>query len=191
MLTVELQLIDKLVRFNDVALGIGRAIAWILIALMTFIVLYQGFFRYVLNDAPSWSETAARALMVWMTFLVAPSAYRWGAYVSIETLTHLLHGRSKYMVSLATNIIALILIVVMLWLSLDFVDRGFTRRATGLPANVFGIPMKAAWIRLAMPVGFVLMITVAIELIITDFLHIRHPKHTVEEKPRPDFMLMD
>ncbi len=184
-------MIGKLVRFNDHALRVGRTIAWILLALMTFIVLYQVFMRYVLNDAPSWSETAARALMVWMTFLVAPSAYRWGAYVSIDMFIHALPDRAKHTMSLATNIIALILIVVMLWLSLDFVDRGFTRRATGLPANVFGIPMKAAWIRLAMPVGFVLMITVAIELIITDFLHIRHPKHTVEEKPRPDFMLMD
>ena len=190
MLAVELQLIGKLVRFNDHALRVGRTTAWILLALMTFIVLYQVFMRYVLNDAPSWSETAARALMVWMTFLVAPSAYRWGAYVSIETLTHALRGRSKYMVSLATNIIALVLIVTMLWLSLDFVDRGFTRRAQGLPAAFLGIPMKAAWIRLAMPVGFLLMISVAVELIIKDFLRLRHPERA-DEAPRPDFMLMD
>lgn len=182
---------DRLIRFNDVALRVGRTAAWVLIALMTFIVLYQVFFRYVLNNAPSWSEAGARGLMVWMTFLVAPTAYRWGAYVSIDTLTHALRGRTKYVLSFALNISALILIVTLLWLSIDFVDRGLTRRATGLPANVFGIPMKAAYIRLAMPVGFFLMITVAIELIIKDFLHLRHPERTEEEKSRPDFMLMD
>ena len=190
MLAVELQLIDRLVSFNDHTLRVGRTIAWVLLAMMTFIVLYQVFMRYVLNDAPSWSETAARALMVWMTFLVAPSAYRWGAYVSIETLTHSLRGRSRYTVSLLTNVIALVLIVVMLWLSFDFVDRGFTRRAQGLPAAFLGIPMKAAWIRLAMPVGFLLMTTVAVELIVKDFLRLRHPERA-DKSPRPDFMLMD
>lgn len=181
---------NRLVRFNDVALGIGRTIAWVLVALMIFIVLYQVFFRYVLNDAPSWSEAAARGLMVWMTFLVAPSAYRWGAYVSIDTLTHALPGRTKYVISFVTNIIALFLIIVLLWLSLDFVDRGLTRRAQGLPAEFIGIPITSAWIRLAMPVGFILMIAVALELIAKDFLRLREPKRVAEEE-RPDFMLMD
>ena len=181
----------RLVRFNDVALGIGRSVAWVLLALMTFIVLYQVFFRYVLNDAPSWSEAGARGLMMWMTFLVAPTAYRWGAYVSIDTLTHALRGPFRHGLSLAINVSALILIVVLLWLSLDFVDRGLTRRATGLPGEVFGIPMKAAYIRLSMPIGFLLMITVSIELILKDFLNLVRPGREEEEEPRPDFMLMD
>ncbi len=181
---------NGLVRFNDVALGIGRSISWVLVAIMTFIVLYQVFLRYVLNDAPSWSEAAARALMVWMTFLVAPSAYRWGAYVSIDTLTHALAGSKKYVFSLIINVAALILIIVLLWLSLDFVERGLNRRAQGLPADFLGIPIKSAWIRAAMPVGFFLMITVAIELIIKDFIRLRSPT-PAEEEPRPDFMLMD
>ena len=183
---------NGLVRFNDVALAAGRSISWVLVGLMTFIVLYQVFFRYVLNDAPSWSEAAARALMVWMTFLVAPSAYRWGAYVSIDTLTHSLRGRLKYILSFAINISALILIVVLLWLSLDFVDRGLNRRAQGLPAEFIGIPLKSAWIRAAMPVGFFLMITVSIELIAKDLVRLRRPESAdEEEETRPDFMLMD
>ncbi len=180
-----------LIRFNDTALGIGRTAAWILLALMTFIVLYQVFFRYALNNAPSWSEAGARGLMMWMTFLVAPTAYRWGAYVSIDTLTHALRGRPRYALSLAINISALILIVVLLWLSIDFVDRGLTRRATGLPSEVFGIPMKAAYVRLSMPVGFLLMITVSLELIMKDLLYLVNPGREEEEPPRPDFMLMD
>ncbi len=181
---------DRLVRFNDHALRAGRSIAWVLVAFMTAIVLYQVFFRYVLNDAPSWSEAGARALMVWMTFLVAPSAYRWGAYVSIDTLTHALPGRTKYLLSFVTNIIALLLIIVLLWLSLDFVERGLNRRAQGLPAEFIGIPIKSAWIRLAMPVGFILMISVAVELILKDFRRLRAPEDAPEDE-RPDFMLMD
>lgn len=180
-----------LVRFNDVALRIGRSAAWVLLALMTFIVLYQVFFRYALNNAPSWSEAGARGLMMWMTFLVAPTAYRWGAYVSIDTLTHALRGPLRHGLSLAINVSALILIVVLFWLSLDFVDRGLTRRATGLPSEVFGIPMKAAYIRLSMPVGFLLMFTVSVELIIKDFLRLVKPGWEEEQRPRPDFMLMD
>lgn len=186
-------LMQSLIRFNDFALRIGRTLAWILIGIMTAIVLYQVFFRYVLNDAPSWSEAGARALMVWMTFLVAPTAYRWGAYVSIDTLVHALTHRLRHSLSLILNVVALVLIVVMFWLSIDFVDRGFTRSAAGLPREVLGLPLKAAWIRLAMPVGLFLMITVAIELILKDALYLARGERAKEEEEekRPDFMLFD
>ncbi len=180
-----------LVRFNDVSLQIGRTLAWILLALMTFIVLYQVFFRYVLNDAPSWSEAASRALMVWMTFLVAPTAYRWGAYVSIDMAVHSLPFRTRTLLALFINIVALFLIVILFWLSLDFVDRGFTRRAAGLPATFLGLPIKAAWTRVPMPIGFVMMALVSIELILRDVFRIRGPEETEETAPMPDFMRMD
>ena len=54
---------------------------------MTLVILYQVFMRYVLNDPPTWSEEMSRFMMVWMTFLVAPIAYRRGMNVAIETLS--------------------------------------------------------------------------------------------------------
>ena len=89
------------------------------------------------------------------------------------------------------NIVALVLIAFMFWLSLDFVDRGWTRSAAGLPREVLGVPLKAAVIRLAMPVGLFLMFTVAIELIVKDAIAVFKPGAAEEADERPDFMLLD
>ena len=53
---------------------------------MVIVILVQVFFRYVLNNALPWPDEVARFLMLWMTGLIAPSAYRWGGFVSIEFL---------------------------------------------------------------------------------------------------------
>ena len=69
-------LLKSLVLLNTFILRIGRHLAWIAIGLMVVIILVQVFFRYGLNSALPWPDEAARFLMLWMTGLIAPSAYR-------------------------------------------------------------------------------------------------------------------
>ena len=57
---------------------------------MVLTILLQVFFRYVLNNALPWPDEFARFLMLWMTGFIAPSAFRWGGFVSIEMLPQLL-----------------------------------------------------------------------------------------------------
>ena len=70
-------LLKSLVLLNTFILRIGRHLAWIAIGLMVVIILVQVLFRYGLNSALPWPDEAARFLMLWMTGLIAPSAYRW------------------------------------------------------------------------------------------------------------------
>ena len=79
-------LLKGLVGFNTIILRLGRKLAWIAIGLMVIIILIQVFFRYGLNSALPWPDEAARFLMLWMTGFIAPSAYRWGGFVSIDML---------------------------------------------------------------------------------------------------------
>ena len=44
-------------------------ITLVFLALMTIIITWQVFSRYVLNETPSWSEETALILMVWVGFL--------------------------------------------------------------------------------------------------------------------------
>ena len=60
---------------NTIILRVGRNIAWVALALMVGVILLQVFFRYILNDALNWPDEAARFLMLWMTGLIAPSAF--------------------------------------------------------------------------------------------------------------------
>ena len=90
--TIKLLLLffNFLQNINTFILRIGRQLAWMAILLMVIVIIIQVFFRYVLNNALPWPDEAARFLMLWMTGLMAPSAYRWGGFVSIDMLQRFL-----------------------------------------------------------------------------------------------------
>ena len=74
---------------------------------MVIVILLQVFFRYVLNNALPWPDEAARFLMLWMTGLIAPSAYRWGGFVSIDMII-------SSMPKVAGNVLTLLLLILSL-----------------------------------------------------------------------------
>jgi len=110
-------LLWPLERFNTVVLAIGRAIAIAALAIMVSLILGQVFFRYVLNDAPNWTEEGARFGMLWMTGLMAPLAYRMGGFVSIDMLERALPRTVSAILTLA-------LMGIILWVLVIAWDRG-------------------------------------------------------------------
>ncbi|MGD9124478.1 MAG: TRAP transporter small permease [Desulfarculaceae bacterium] len=70
---------------------------WMLVGLgiaMSVIILLQVFFRYVVGASISWSEEAARYLMVWMGSLGAVVALRQGRHIGVRVLVDRLPGRT-------------------------------------------------------------------------------------------------
>ena len=98
--------------FNDVVLRLGRGIAIVAIALMVLAILVQVFFRYVLNSALPWPDEAARFAMLWMTGLIAPTAYRRGGFVAIDMLARALPERLGAVLSLMLLLIAGLVLAV-------------------------------------------------------------------------------
>ena len=68
---------------NEHLLRLVRGIGAVAMALMVVAILIQVFFRYVLNNALPWPDEAARFFMLWMTGLMAPTAFRRGGFVAI------------------------------------------------------------------------------------------------------------
>lgn len=83
-----------------------------LIAMVCFI-LVQVFMRYVLNDAPNWTEEAARFGMLWMTGLMAPIAYRQGGFVAIDMAERALTPMLSALLSLSLLIMSFAVLLVM------------------------------------------------------------------------------
>ena len=152
-------LIGFISRVNDALLAFGRQIAWVCIALMVATILLQVFMRYVLNAALPWPEEAARALMLWMTGFVAPSAFRWGGFVAIDTIREAVKGMPGRVLSFLLLIIAMVVLLTMLRYGIKHVQSGMLFRAGSLP-------IKLAWIYAALPVGVSLMLLVGIELLL-------------------------
>ena len=152
-------------------LKIGRNLAWIAIFLMVIVILLQVFFRYVLNNALPWPDELARFLMLWMTGFIAPSAYRWGGFVSIEMLPQLLPKFLENILIISLLVLSLIILLIGFQLGLQHVKIGwiFNSSSLKIPFDLIGGEQKAiklAWMYMSLPVGIFLLILVNIELIL-------------------------
>ena len=103
---VLLGLLTPLRLFNDAVLAVGRVLAAAALAIMVGFILTQVFFRYVLNDALPWPDEAARFAMLWMTGLIAPTAFRRGGFVAIDMIVRALPALLGRIVSLILLLVA-------------------------------------------------------------------------------------
>ena len=138
---------------------------------MVFIMLLQVFFRYVLNNSLAWPDEAARFCMLWMTGLMAPSAYRWGNFVAINLLKDTIGRRVGGILSLLILFLGLLVLIVALQQAERHINSGwlFNSSSLKIPLQLIGqesVRVKLAWMYMSLPVGFVLMILVSFELIL-------------------------
>tara|TARA_B110000503_G_scaffold97920_1_gene146816 strand:+ start:126 stop:731 length:606 start_codon:yes stop_codon:yes gene_type:complete len=167
---------------NTRALSLGRAIGLVAIGLMVLVILAQIFFRYVLNNALPWPEEAARALMIWMMAMVAPSAYRYTGFVSIDMLHEYIPARLKNYLILAILLLCTFVSIIMLqhaWTHFSspllFDSSGLNRLLQDTGINqLLGTKMqfRTAYIYLAMTVFLTLILMVSLELIMRQFARI-------------------
>ena len=168
-MAILLGMLRLLQRALDHVLWLGRALAIAAIGLMVVIILMQVFFRYALNNALPWPEEAARFLMLWMTGLIAPSAYRRGGFVSIDMLTMMLPRPACAVLSLGLLVLSGAVLAVGLHLGLGHVASGwlFASSSLRLPLEWIGLQgfkIKLAWMYLSLCTGLVLLLAVNVEL---------------------------
>jgi len=153
-------------------LAIGRQIGWIAVAVMVAAILVQVFFRYILNNALPWPDEAARFCMLWMTGLMAPTAFRNGGFVAIDMLIYMLPRVIATLLSIVLLALSLLVLVVALrigWGEVFGFGGKFTTASLYLPTSLtfdswFRLPRS--WMMAAMLVGVFLLTLVNIELIL-------------------------
>ncbi len=177
--TIKLLLLffNFLQNINTFILRIGRQIAWMAILLMVIVIIIQVFFRYVLNNALPWPDEVARFLMLWMTGLIAPSAYRWGGFVSIDMLQRFLPKILSNILVFLILIISLTVLLIGFEMGLKHINAGwiFSSSSIKIPYSLLGgktEAMKLAWMYMSLPIGILLLISVNIELTLKTILSI-------------------
>jgi TRAP-type C4-dicarboxylate transport system permease small subunit len=138
---------------------IGRDLAASLIGAMVLLALAQILSRALFSYTLDWAEELARVALVWSVLLVSPFAYRSGAHVAIGSFAAALPPRLLVAASTILNLLVIWICVEMLVQSLTFWQRGLA-----LTASALGIQM--AWIYAIVPVAFVCLLLVGIELVI-------------------------
>jgi TRAP-type transport system small permease protein len=147
---------------NDIFQKLATILASTLIGLMTLVILYMVYFRYILNDTPYWSEEVARCMMLWMTFIVLPVSYRLGSNVALEIILGKLKGKLLIFLEIFIHLLILTFIINFFYLSLNFVKSGMMARA-------YSFDLQIGYIYLVLPISFTFMFLVSIELILTKF----------------------
>ena len=166
---------------NSAILKVGRTLAWIALFLMVVVILLQVVFRYALDSALPWPDEAARFLMLWMTGLVAPTAYRLGGFVAIETLIDALPGRGARFL----NLVLLCMGGVVLYYGISFgwkhtfgFGGNFDSSSLRIPLDLIGgeaIKVKLRYMYASLLTGMCLMFLVTIELVLREIAGILDP----------------
>lgn len=153
-------------------LAAGRWIGVLAIAVMVIVILIQVFCRYVLNSALPWPDEAARFCMLWMAGLMAPTAFRAGSFVAIDTIEAVLPKTAIRLLSLFLLCVSLAVLVIAVqigWKEVNGIGGRFATASLYLPTSIsfdswYRIPRS--WMMTSLLVGIALLILVNIELLI-------------------------
>lgn len=73
-------------RIIDFVNYVVTGIAMVFLVVMTFLVVLQVFSRVIIGYSFAWTEEVVRFLLIWVTFLGAAVAFKYGAHISIDLL---------------------------------------------------------------------------------------------------------
>jgi TRAP-type C4-dicarboxylate transport system permease small subunit len=102
-------------RFNDKLYLACLWTAGIAIVVMTAIIPWGIFARYVLGTGSQWPEPVAILMMVLFTFLGAAVAYRAGAHIAVAMLTDRLGTGNRRVLSWVVHFVMLVVAIFMLF----------------------------------------------------------------------------
>ena len=147
---------NQATRVACAALGAG-------IFLVTFI---QVLFRYVLNSSLLWAEEVGIYAMVWLTFLGSSLLLREWGHIGITVLLRTASHRTRVRLVFGIEALMLLFLVFLVYYGTTTAVFGFSRRSPSMGFSTW-------WLKLAIPVGAVLMTLNLVEQIVADIRHWR------------------
>ena len=189
-----LSLLRPLAWCNTWVLRLGRSIGWIALAIMVVVILLQVFFRYVLNNALAWPDEAARFMMLWMTGLMAPSAYRWGGFVAIDMLPQAMPRTGGLVLTLVILILSLLVVIVGIGHGIDHTfgfGGNFDSSSLRVPLDWVGleaVKVKLRYMYASLLVGMCLLASVNVELILRTLVQLTNSEAKLPPTDAPDVL---
>ncbi|SNR96637.1 TRAP transporter small permease [Pseudomonas segetis] len=138
---------------------------WFLAALllvMTVLISWQVFARYVMGHSLTFSEEVARFSMVWMTMLGAAYAYRHGSLIAVELLSGFANGRFARELRLLVALVSCVFAWVLLTEGLHITERVVGQTSPSLRVSM-------GWLYAAVPAGAAMIFINAFAIIADTF----------------------
>lgn len=107
---------NTILRINDVIYMACIWVAGLSVAIMSLIIPWGIFARYVLGSGAGWPEPVAILLMVLFTFIGAAASYRAGAHMAVSMCTDRLPASMQGAVSILVQVLmAIICVFMVIW----------------------------------------------------------------------------
>ncbi|PHR92810.1 MAG: TRAP transporter permease DctQ [Robiginitomaculum sp.] len=143
---------EMLAKFTHKASDLLVAVSAAGLVLMTAIVGWQVFGRYVLNASPSWSEQASLTLMIWYILFAAAAGVREGFHIRIVTVEQSVPPKLGHLMRVLSNLVVMFCGMAMVIWGGALVSRTWahTIPSLGIPRGVayLGLPIAGALIAL-------------------------------------------
>ena len=171
-------LTHQLGRLNAAVLLVGLWLGAGALGIMLFFMLMQVFFRYFLGNALAWSEEASRFLMLWMTGLMVPTAFRQGGFVAIGMIVDHLPRLIADVIALVFLLISATVLYVGMkigWNEVTGIGGRFAMSAIAVPTSFdlsTWMKVPRGWMMASLATGITLMFVVNIELILRAILNL-------------------
>jgi TRAP-type C4-dicarboxylate transport system permease small subunit len=108
-------------RLMDVLHRACMIICGLCLVLITLIIPWGVFTRYVLNSASSWPEPLAVLAMIWFSFLAASLCYRERLHIGVAVIPMMLKGKPRIVIGWLIEICMMGVNVFMLWFGIKLV----------------------------------------------------------------------
>jgi len=132
-------------------------IAGICLVVITLIIPWGVFTRFVLNSASSWPEPLAVLLMIWLSFLSACISYRDYLHIGVGILPAFLKGKSRYVLGFLIEACMMVTNLFMLWWGIKLVQATWYQSIAEFPI------VSAGFAYVPVPLGGLIMVLFVIE----------------------------
>ncbi|HEV7277781.1 MAG TPA: TRAP transporter small permease [Devosiaceae bacterium] len=136
----------RLAKAGKVLSAMSTAALWLAgagLVLMTIIVGWQVFTRYVLNWSNAWTEPAALLLMSWFIFLGAAVGIRENYHLGFDVLLYVVPRKAKLVLRAISDVVVVGFAIGMIVYGMELTVLGWNARmpSIGIPDGVKYLPL--------------------------------------------------
>ena len=131
-------------------------LAGVALVVITLIIPWGVFTRYVLNSASSWPEPLAILLMIWLSFLSAIICYREHLHIGVGMLPNALTGNARILLGILVEAGMLVMNIFLLWYGISLVEATWHQSVAEFPIFSVGVSYLPVPIGGAITILFIL-----------------------------------
>lgn len=153
-------------KYVSITSHINKGVGWLLfimLAIMSVLISWQVFARFIVGSSLTFSEEASRFLMIWLVMLGTAYSIKEGSIIAIDILQSLLKGKLLKFLRLLMSLVGCAFYVIMIVYGFKMAQSVSFQIAPTTGLSMF-------WPMLAIPVGGVLMFINTISVLIEDFI---------------------